>query len=161
MLCSFVLLVSLINVVLSFPGPNKLPRSEKVTVEDIKEHIGKGPEECSDFLNPSSKCQEAMKNSMSTNKDGFVGIAGGNLKYAWYSGCEDVHREALTQAAYDAYVLSSGAIEDVSEEKMVPIWKLWMGKDYANFKGRIIGGLCTDFRNWSKRKKLNPDLCDR
>lgn len=117
-----------------------LAKPTELTEQMVSEHMGQGPEECDDFLNPSEECQKAVDVSMERDDDDdFVGIAGGKLKYSWYSGCESVNKKKLEQAAYDAYVLSSNAIEDSSSEELTPIWNTWMGPDHRDYKGRVIG----------------------
>lgn len=115
---------------------------KELTPEMMAKHIGLGPEECDDLMNPSDECKKAIEKSMKEdeqNGDDFIGIAGGKLKYSWSSGCESVNKKKLDRTAYDAWDLSDTAIEEVSDEKVTPIWNTWMGPDHKDFKGRIIG----------------------
>lgn len=145
---------------------------KELTPETMAEHIGLGPEECDDSMNPSDECKKAIEKSMKEdeqNGDDFVGISGGKLKYSWSSGCEGVNKKKLDRTAYDAWDLSDTAIEDVSDEKLTPIWNTWIGPNYQDFKGRIIGNLgrvaefkqnkkydiyitCNDPKHWCERE---------
>lgn len=114
----------------------------QLTPEMLAKSIGQGPRECEDLLNPSEECKKAIADSLKKEEDvgdGFVGIAGGKVKYGWYSGCETVKKSMLVQAAYDAWDLAKTVVDHASDEDMIPIWNTWMGPDHKDYKGRIIG----------------------
>lgn len=111
----------------------------EIDVNTFKENIGKAPEECTDFLNPSRACLEAIKSSIEDQGDDFVGIAGGRLQYGCCTGCDDSHVSAIATAALGAYTLSYFAKDDPSMAATKQIWETWMGPNYLDFQGRALG----------------------
>lgn len=111
-----------------------------LTADNFKDSIVAAPVECTDFLNPSEECLQAIKSSIEKqDEDKTVSIAGGRLRYGCCSQCSEQEVEMLKNAAWDAYSLSAFASDDSDSPETRVVWETWMGRDYVDYKDRILG----------------------